>query len=173
MFFLGFMGRFDVSTLSFVVYSCDFDITKSTLKWIRPLLWAVFALAPNVIVIACTALILKEVVNITRRSHVRTTLKWQGITTTVLVAIVYCTSILPNGIYQLLESSISNHQESAFHQEFRRFTKSMLCLNTISNFYIYCLTVSSFREFLFRKQNVPQQNSTISTSRTGNKSLIF
>ena len=158
----GFLGQFQISKLSFVVYTCDFDITDSTWKLMKPacaLFSAVFTIVPNVVVIVTTALLIKEAISISRRSHVRTSLKWQGISTTVLVAIVYGISVFPYGIYRLLESSVSYHQGSAFHKEFLRFTKSTLCLNTISNFYIYSLTVSSFREFLHRKLNVSQQNS--------------
>ena len=170
-FLAGYFGNFQISTLSLVVYTCDFDIMKSTWVLIKPLtvlFSAVFTFVPNAVVIVSTALLIKEAISISRRSHVRTSLKWQGISTTVLVVLVYCISVFPNALYRALESSVPFHQESVFHHGFRRFTKSALCLNTISNFYIYSLTVSSFREFLLRKLKISQQNGTIRTSKTGN-----
>ena len=160
---------FVISTFDLKTYSCGFDLkkgTESTWKWLGPLFTAIFALFPNVTVLVCTALLLKQVIIMTRRSSVRTSLKWQGITTTILVAFVYCISVLPYSLYRLLAARVPESPGSFFHHEFMRFAKSIIFLNTISNFYIYSLTVSSFKEFLLRKLNLSHQHSTI-TSRKG------
>ena len=162
------VGGVDV-LFSFKLYNCDFNVTKdgwSAWGWLEPLLTVVFVLFPNVLVLVCTALLIKEATNITRRSAVRTTLKWQGLTTTILIATAYCISLLPYCIYRLLAPHVPDSLGSVFHHQFMRFAKSILYLNTISNFYIYCLTVTSFREFLLKKINVSCQNLTI-TPRKG------
>jgi hypothetical protein len=41
----------------------------------------------------------------------RETLKWQGITTTVLVAAVYCLSVLPYGFYRIGQTILSRDDE--------------------------------------------------------------
>ena len=43
---------------------------------------------------------------------------------------------------------------SFFHTTYYRFVKTVLYLNVMSNFYIYSLTVSSFREFVWDRLRV-------------------
>ena len=74
-------------------------------------------------------------------------LKWRGVTTTILVAVVYCIAVLSYMILRFGEPLVDD-QNTFFHNDFPRITKSCFYLNTISNFYIYCLTVPSFRKFL-------------------------
>ena len=160
---------FVISTFDSETYSCTIDLTnrkKGTWIWLEPLSSAVFVLFPNGAVLVCTALLLREAITMTRRSSLRTSLKWQGIITTIVVAIVYCISTFPYCIYRLLAARVPESPGSIFHHEFMRFAKSIIFLNTTSNFYIYCLTVSSFREFLLVKLNLSRQPSTI-TPRKG------
>ena len=92
----------------------------------------------------------------------RTTLTWQGITTTILIAIVYCISLLPFCIYRIFAAHVPDTPGNIFHLEFRRFATSIIIyLNTTCNFYIYCLTVCSFREFFLKKLNLYHQKSNI------------
>ena len=126
-------------------YVCDYGFTSSTWTWLRPTLATIFVFTPNIFVVASTLCLLVMAHKVARRG--RESLKWQGITTTVLVAAVYCISVLPYSIYHFAESSVED-QRSFLHSDFSRIAESCLYMNTISNFYIYCLTVSSFREFL-------------------------
>ena len=133
---------------SYRTYDCDFGYTAAVWTWLRPIISTIFLLLPNVFVGATTVCLLITAHKVARRG--RENLKWQGITTTILVALVYCTSVLPYSIYHFAGSNVKN-QESFFHNGYFRFAVSCLYLNTISNFYIYCLTVSSFREFLWSR----------------------
>jgi hypothetical protein len=83
----------------------------------------------------------------------RETLKWQGIMTTVIVALVYCISVLPYVVYHIGKSFLDRDEESnkIFFTTYYKVAQSILWLNTISNFYIYSLTVQSFRDFLWSK----------------------
>ena len=79
-------------------------------------------------------------------------LKWQGTVSTILVAAVYCISILPYLIYVFVGYSGADFvidPRSFFRTHYDRITKSFVSINTVSNFYIYSMTVISFREFLW------------------------
>ena len=71
--------------------------------------------------------------------------------TTVLTATVFCVSILPYFVYRVQQSVTSGDTTSVSFAHFNRVTISFFCLNTISNFYIYSLTVPSFRSFVFSR----------------------
>ena len=78
-------------------------------------------------------------------------LKWQGIISTVLVAVVYCVSIFPYILFTFIgysQAHFAMDPHGFFQTHFQRITKSFVSINIISNFYIYSMTVISFREFL-------------------------
>ena len=161
------VGGVDISCSS-KLYIFELNITKGgwgTWKWLEPLVAVVFLLIPNLVVLVSTVLLIKEAINIIRRSPVRTPLKWQGITTTILIASVYCISILPFFIYRIFAAYVPDTPGNIFHHEFWIFAKFIIYLNTACNFYIYCLTVYSFREFLLKKLNLHRPNPTITPRR--------
>ena len=130
---------------------CDWGYTSEAWYWLRPLFATIFVFLPSVFVVATTVALLVVARKIARRGQEN--LKWQGITTTVLVAVVYCVSVLPYSIYHFAASSVKD-QSGFLHNDFSRIAESFLCLNTISNFYIYSLTVSSFRRFLWSRMQL-------------------
>ena len=131
------------------IYECGFNF--STNQWLFPLLSTVYLVIPNCIVLFTTVNLLIIARKIARRG--RENLRWEGIITTVLTASVYCISVLPYAIYRIADQNIKSLQDPQgyFQNEYYMIATSFLNLNTISNFYIYCLTVSSFREFLWSR----------------------
>ena len=89
-----------------------------------------------------TLKLLFEARQLSRRS--RGSLRWQGIVTVVLTGTVFSVSTLPYCIY-IMTSSIFSLSYIFRYLQFLAF------LNTSSNFFIYCLTIKSFREFLISK----------------------
>ena len=155
----------------YIVYSCDFGFTSDIWDWLKPLLTVFFGLIPNGVVVGTTIYLLIIAKQIARRG--RESLKWQGIITTVLTATAYCTSVLPYAVYQVGESNVTVDDKSSsfFYTSFRRIASSFLCLNTISNFYIYSLSVHSFRDFIRSKiQEAYQMFTSIGTS--ANRGII-
>ena len=128
---------------SYRSYQWGFGFSADIWQWLRPTLTLLLVFIPNCLVVATTIWLLVIAKRIARRS--REHLKWQGIMTTLLTAIVYCVSFLPTLVYRVGESKVSS---SFFHTTFFRIALSFLNLNTISNFYIYSLTVYSFRDFI-------------------------
>ena len=144
LFFI--VDKNDVS-FDFRSYVCDYHMTSEHWSWLKPIMTIVLISVPIVVVVNNTARLLVIAVKVARRGG--GCLKWQGIMTTILTGAVYCVSMLPYAIYRLGERHfVSESNRNFFHSHFFRIAQSFVILNTISNFYIYCLTLSSFREFL-------------------------
>ena len=79
--------------------------------------------------------------------------------TTALVAVVYCISVLPYGVYLIGESLLDkdDKRNKIFFTTYYKIAQSLTWLNTISNFYIYSLTIQSFRKFIWSKLKSPNQ----------------
>ena len=82
----------------------------------------------------------------------RQSMKWQGIITTVLTSTVFCISFLPMFLFLVLDPFLKTEVKVQKSNLFLlKVAISFLLLNTISNFYIYCMTVSSFRTFVLSR----------------------
>lgn len=129
-------------------HQCGYDDHLVKYVWLKPLVSVVFALLPTGLVVFSTTLLLVRARQIARRS--RETLRWQGLVATILTAAVYCVSVLPTIVYSVTESVLRRKYrgDNLLLTHFYRLAYSFLSLNTISNFYIYTLTVSSFRQFV-------------------------
>ena len=133
------------------LYSCAYLYTKSVWKKLMPVLALLALFAPNVTIITSTVLILKEARKFVRRTHEK--LRWQGITTVVLTATVYTLSILPITVYFIAKPLIEKNQSvpGPFFKEFFRLGHGIMGCNFLANFFVYSLTVDSFRSFLKTK----------------------
>ena len=133
-------------------YGCGYLYSSNIWKWLVPLFSVLYLVIPNCIVLSTTLILLIAAKKIARRG--RENLRWEGVITTVLTATVYCISVMPYAIYRIADemNTKSLHDpQDFFHKVYFRIALSFLYLNTISNFYIYCLTVSSFRKFLWSR----------------------
>ena len=132
-------------------YFCAYRYTSTSWKIIMPLIILLFVMAPGVTLVVSTVLILKEARKVVRRTQ--ESLRWQGITTVVLTATVYIAAFLPIGIYFMGRPFVEKDPEKPglFYVEFPRVAVGILQLNILSNFFIYSLTVTSFRRFLVDK----------------------
>ena len=136
---------------SYKTYYCLSGFSSDIWHWLSPLLAVVFMFIPNCVVIATTIYLLIIAKQVAHRG--RENLKWQGIMTALLTATVYCISVLPYTVYVVGKSvfDLDDNSSSFFHTSFRRIAISILYLNTISNFYIYSLSVQGFRDFIRSK----------------------
>ena len=145
---------------SYRSYHFEYGFSSSTWSYLRPLVSLIFGFSPTCVVIITTVYLLVIAKKVADKN--RDNLKWQGIVTTVLTGAVYCISVMPHAIYNALASNITvkNDVSNFFHTTFFRITRVFLCLNTISNFYIYSLTISSFRHFLWSKIHFSSRKSS-------------
>ena len=124
-------------------YSYDFARGSSIWKWLEPVLGVIFLLTPNIVVVITSVLLLRYLVkarNVAKRSS-NNPQRWQGFLAIILTAAMYCVSVLPSAISHI-------NFESRENTNFIRVGDSCSYFNTICNFYIYYLTISSFRRFV-------------------------
>ena len=135
-------------TLTDAEYECSFSEETPT-----PALYFLFTtglgtLMPCIIVVLATIPTLKIVIKgrkVSERSGGE--IRWQGIATVLLTAVVFLAANLPYVTWIYYEQF--NSQSPSV--QFTRVAVSLPALNIMSNFYIYCLTVPSFRRFLVSK----------------------
>ena len=157
----------DVS-FSYRAYTCEYVFSSEIWHYMRPFVAVLFGFIPTFLVVLTTLCLLIEASKVVSRS--RKSLKWQGIVTTVLTATVFCVSLLPYIVYHVGDRivSVEDKSKSSFHKVFCRVANSLTSLNTISNFYIYSLTVSSFRAFIRSKVQLSYQCITNVKTSHGN-----
>ena len=154
-------------------YICDYGLSKNIWKWLTPVLTTIFMAVPNLAVVILTILLVAYLIK-ARRVARRTggTMRSRGILTTILIATVYCISVLPYAVYRMAEFSVKD-PEHPFHEHFFKIAQSFVCLNTISNFYIYSLTIPSFREFLLIHLQRSYQSFLNTTSLRGKTKTCY
>ena len=139
---------------SYRTYQCDYACSTTTTnvwQWLKPTLALTFAFLPTCQVMITTVFLLVKAKQVAQRQS----LKWQGILTVILVAAVYCLSVLPIFSYHIAVPLVISGEDLKskpfFGTTYYRAASSFVTLNTISNFYIYSLTVPSFREFVWSR----------------------
>ena len=122
-------------------YACAYRFSSEVSLYLRSILAFPLLLAPICLVIVTSINLLVIAKRVAHRG--RDNLKWQGIVTTALTATVFCISYLPFFAYLMMESIVDEKFKSLkVYNNFYRVTLSC------SNFYIYNLTVRSFRSFV-------------------------
>jgi hypothetical protein len=159
---------------SYRSYQCEYGFSSEISYKLNLLIVAIFVFVPSCLVVASTIYLLILADQVARRGG--EILKWRGIMTTVLTALVFCISLLPYVVYQVGKSiiKVDDESESFFHTEYRRIALSIVYLNIISNFYIYSLTSQSFRHFIWsRIHQSCQFNTTSITSTNHGKIQVY
>ena len=124
-------------------YNCTYGFLADVWEWLKPVSFVLMGTVPSVAIIVTTVLLLKKAAKITKN-----TLRWQGSITLVLVAGVYSVAILPYNTFGLVEPFLKSGQWESYPLLWYRTSCALLSVNVMANFFIYCLTVGSFRTFL-------------------------
>lgn len=153
LIFLGIMLVVDRGDVGFEYsyYSCRYRFTAHIWKNLLPGISIITFIIPNIVIVTTTVLTLRYACKCANRVNVN--VKWQGILPVVLTAVAYCISTLPSFVYYLVKGFVKQQDPagSIFLSHFHRVSDTMLLINIMSNFYIYTLTISSFRRFLIAK----------------------
>ena len=122
---------------------------------------------PNTMIITTTIPTLKYLME-ARKSAIRNkkSVPWQGALTVSLTAVVYCLTILPMGVY-FIGHSFVDQNNYGFHL-LLRYGAFLGMANISSNFFIYSLTITSFRRYLLSKIKMTFR----SKQKTGNSKRI-
>ena len=134
-------------------YQCTYGFTSDIWFYLKPVIAIVFLFTPTCFVVITSVYLLVIAKQVARRG--RESLKWQGIITTILTATIYCISIVPYIVYRVGESIVPEvTTQTFFNTTLYRTSMAIAGLNTISNFFIYSLTVPSFRSFVCEKTQI-------------------
>ena len=78
--------------------------------------------------------------------------RWQGMVTVVITGSVFCVSVIPDTVsFIVLTVKSSEGVELSRYTEVGRVAEFLTTLNIMCNFYIYSLTIPSFRRFIVSK----------------------
>ena len=79
-------------------------------------------------------------------------IQWGGVTTVVLTGIIFLISMLPSILMHMaLKLGEKGDNQELYNPDLylcTRITSALIQLHIMSNFYVYCLTVPSFRKFI-------------------------
>ena len=137
----------DVS-FDFRTYYCTYSYTSKIWKILLPIQAFIVLLLPNTIVITSTIILLRTAKK-AAKDH-RRSLRWQGITTVCLNALIYTMSFLPYNLYFIAQPFVDKNPQNPgpFYLEYFKVANAFIILHVLSNFFVYSLTVESFRRFL-------------------------
>ena len=141
-------------------YGCNYNFSSDLWKReLLPMMVLCYFIVPNVVIVATTIPTLSYLAGARKSARrVRGSVPWQGATTVALTATVYFISTLPMIVYFIGKHFIRD-QTGQFHTSFYRVSYFLMMINIMSNFYIYTLTIRSFRRFL-----LSMMGSTVSLS---------
>ena len=127
-------------------YNCDYKFSAPVWRWLLPLGFISLSIVP-VLVVMVTSLLILVKANITARRG-GSNLLWEGVVTVLLTAAVYSVSFFPVAVWYCIPIHLKEDPPGPVQAMFRRVSLYLSMLNIMSNFFIYTLTVSSFRKFL-------------------------
>ena len=132
-----------------------YDTELSSVWWYSGLLEGLIHCIPINLIVIISTILTVQYLSRARVVACRSggSLRWQGILTVLLTGILYCVSYLPFIVYNLMEPFVESSPPERFYIQFRRISDYLTLLNIMSNFYIYSLTVPSFRAFLWLKMS--------------------
>ena len=136
-------------TFDYRVYSSSYNYSADIWKILLPLHAVILLLAPNITIIVATILLLVEAKKVVRGQN--ESLKWQGIVTVFSTATVYTISYLPTFIYLMIGLFFETDPAAEPGPYILKGYRIVCCIfniNILANFFIYSITVASFRNFL-------------------------
>ena len=133
---------------NYISYSFEFIVFKSNNSPLLIYVIVVPMIIPTSIIILTTFSTLCYLIE-SRKAAERSggRLRWQGMVTVTVTAICYCISVAPFMI-SCLAGVLGGYQLPFWALRIASFLTS---LNVMSNFYIYSLTIPSFRQFISSK----------------------
>ena len=129
------------------LYALDFAYDEENAGFIETVI--TFAtIIPSAVVTITSILLVKHLLSSRRvTNRARGSLRWQGIAAVVAVAGFYMAASIPFTIAYLIPQFAPNYNLKTYSVAIRT-TTTLFYLNTMANFFIYYLTVKSFRRFI-------------------------
>ena len=128
----------------FITYNCYYDVedvaSKAEVTWYTLIATSLVVILNAVLIGTSIALL---VVAKNAADRFRNSLRWEGVTTVLATVAVYLLTTLPPLAEAIAVLAKYKFSMSASHAAYQ-----LMRVAVMTNFFIYCLTVSSFREFL-------------------------
>ncbi|XP_063683630.1 proteinase-activated receptor 3-like [Bolinopsis microptera] len=146
------LTKIDDIYFSYLTYTCQFSRSSSQDSWflkITFILIGLVSLISLVVVMVSNVMIIITAKKITARGPGG--LQWRGVMTVVLTVAVFTVANLPGAICGAVSYFVKDaptEMSQFWHFYFFRIGYAIGSLNLMSNFYIYTLSLNSFREFL-------------------------
>ncbi|XP_063688038.1 galanin receptor 2a-like [Bolinopsis microptera] len=135
----------DIS-FDYTAYNCQHKYKADVWRKIMPIIGVITLFLPNIVILVTTIPTLKYLATAWESARrVRGSFPLQGTLTVALTATIYCIATLPVFVFYITKE---NPEPSLSRIQFRRIANFMSMINIMSNFYIYSLTIKSFRDFL-------------------------
>ena len=138
-------------------YNCGYQFKNELWEKLTPVIAVIFSFSPNIVIISTIIPTLKYLAQARKSARrVQGSVPWKGALTVALSAFVYILSNLPFVGIKIAGAFMKSKDTSElrwFYIDLYRFTTSLLYINIMSNFYIYLLTMKSFREFFSWKSS--------------------
>ena len=133
-------------------YKCGYKHTAEIWRILWPTLGSIFSFAPNVVIVSTSIPTLKYLAAARKSAkQVKGSVPRQGALAVALTAIVYTIASLPYVVYQVAVQFVQYDCSARMITKVYQITSYMLSINTMANFYIYALTIRTFRRYLFSK----------------------
>ena len=132
------------------IYACTYDlkVVDKSLNIPDNLCVSLVTALSLLIIVGATVPTVIYLIKASKTSRrVRGRIPWQGAITVVMTATFFCVANVPH----LVSLMMTDKETSLSSISFYRISYFLLSINTICNFYIYTLTIRSFRVFLSSK----------------------
>lgn len=138
---------------SYLTYNCQcsysYDTWGSAWSTAKFVILGILLLVLIIITLLSSMVLVLEARRVTERG--RSALRWQGLITVLLTVLLNFTTNIPCVVYLLGGQIVQENPPGPFHIVFFRAAVFVAYFNVVTNFYIYSLTLPSFREFLKSK----------------------
>ena len=156
----------DTIYFSYIEYDCNYNILSPSLPtWYT---WYSVISVAVVSILSCTTLLVTSVLLLIVASRAASrhgeTLRWEGVTTVLLTVGVFFISFLPFSVW-----IVTSLQGVKYSNTSIRVMYHLANLNVMANFFVYSLTVRSFRHFL--KVKISELLSLMRLSMQGGRQL--
>ena len=152
----------------YTTYNCAYRFNADAARKLIAPIALIFTFVPNIIVVATTVPTLKYLYDArksARKSARQDKELIQGALTVALTAVVYFISSLPLSVYVIGKPFTGNDPTGPFQFHLLRISQFVSMINVMSNFFIYTLTITSFRKFLLStaRELFFRRNTTVAT----------
>ena len=140
---------------SYVSYNLDFGTSANSPQHVKTLIRVVSMVIfylPVLIVLVTTLPTLHYLIKARRISeNAGKTARWQGIVTVVVTSAVFCITSVSERVGVMVITLSTEGVSGSDRTGFKRVSEFLSALNFMSNFYIYTITIPSFRRFVRSK----------------------